>query len=48
VTIAFAPGWPGTAMPYSVSMPMTRRTLMQQRLVPDDRGAGRRAPWVNR
>jgi hypothetical protein len=28
VTMAFAPGWPGTAMPYSVSMPITRRTLM--------------------
>src|SRR5215469_9028186 len=32
VTIAFAPGWPGTAMPYSVSMPMTRRTLMGESL----------------
>ena len=25
--IAFAVGWPGTEMPYSVSMPITRRTL---------------------
>jgi hypothetical protein len=30
--MAFAPGWPGTAMPYSVSMPMTRRTLMAESL----------------
>src|SRR6516225_8792115 len=28
VTIALAPGWPGTAMPYSVSVPMTRSTLI--------------------
>jgi hypothetical protein len=26
-TIAFMVGWPGTVMPYSVSMPMTRWTL---------------------
>src|SRR5690606_30016610 len=29
VTIALAPGCPGTAMPYSVSMPITRRTVMR-------------------
>src|ERR1039457_2829776 len=34
VTIALAPGWPGTEMPYSVSVPMTRRTLMSESLVP--------------
>src|SRR5689334_23154390 len=34
VTIAFAPGWPGTEMPYSVSVPITRRTLMSSSLVP--------------
>src|SRR5215469_2438147 len=28
VTIALAPGWPGTEMPYSVSVPMTRSTLI--------------------
>src|SRR5215472_15538767 len=26
--MAFAPGWPGTEMPYSVSVPITRRTLI--------------------
>src|ERR1035438_7513640 len=34
VTIALAPGWPGTEMPYSVSVPMTRRTLISESLVP--------------
>src|SRR5712692_1292395 len=29
VTMALAPGWPGTEMPYSVSVPITRRTLMR-------------------
>ena len=28
VTIALAPGCPGTEMPYSVSVPITRRTLI--------------------
>src|SRR5581483_8554150 len=28
VTIALAPGWPGTEMPYSVSVLMTRSTLI--------------------
>src|SRR5215469_8298330 len=32
VTIAFAPGWPGTDTPYSVSMPITRRTVMAHTL----------------
>src|SRR5215472_3154992 len=36
--MAFAPGWPGTDTPYSVSMPITRRTLMAHTLVP---GRGR-------
>jgi hypothetical protein len=31
--MAFAPGCPGTEMPYSVSMPITRRTLITDRLV---------------
>src|SRR5450755_1663578 len=26
--MALAPGWPGTEMPYSVSVPITRSTLM--------------------
>ena len=26
--MALAPGWPGTEMPYSVSVPITRRTLI--------------------
>src|SRR5258708_39816337 len=26
--MALAPGWPGTAMPYSTSVPITRRTVM--------------------
>ena len=26
--MALAPGWPGTEIPYSVSVPITRRTLM--------------------
>ena len=34
VTIALAPGWPGTEMPYSVSVPITRRTLMSCSLMP--------------
>src|SRR5215469_15859609 len=48
VTIAFAPGWPGTAMPYSVSVPMTRRTLMVQSLVPTcrHRAQARRCPHI--
>ena len=29
-TIGLAAGWPGTEMPYSVSVPMTRRTLMPE------------------
>jgi hypothetical protein len=29
VTIALAPGWPGTEIPYSVSVPMTRKTLIE-------------------
>lgn len=29
-TIGLAEGAPGTEMPYSVSMPMTRRTLMPE------------------
>src|SRR5215470_4568119 len=33
VTIAFAPGWPGTEIPYSVSMPITRRTLIGHSVV---------------
>src|SRR5215469_3181896 len=32
VTIALAPGWPGTEMPYSVSVPITRRTLISASL----------------
>src|SRR5215475_126439 len=30
MTMALAPGWPNTEMPYSVSVPITRRTLMQK------------------
>src|SRR5579875_3214693 len=30
--MALAPGWPGTAMPYSVSVPITRRTLIKESL----------------
>ena len=44
--MAFAPGWPGTEMPYSVSMPITRRTLMPKSLMPgmpSDRTPRRRA-----
>jgi hypothetical protein len=32
VTIGFAAGCPGTEMPYSTSVPMTRRTLIPFRL----------------
>src|SRR5215470_19082915 len=48
VTIALAPGWPGTAMPYSVSVPMTRSTLMVQSLVPTcrHRAQARRCPHI--
>src|SRR5215472_14309748 len=28
--MALVPGWPGTEMPYSVSVPITRRTLMRK------------------
>ena len=38
--MAFAPGWPGTEMPYSVSVPMTRRTLIVHSLVPRRAVAG--------
>jgi len=41
--MAFAPGWPGTEMPYSVSMPMTRRTLIPKSLMPRSLAAARRA-----
>src|SRR3954465_10061475 len=30
--VGFAPGWPGTEIPYSISVPITRRTLMRLRL----------------
>ena len=42
VTIALAPGCPGTEMPYSVSVPITRRTLMPSSLQGRE-GMGRRA-----
>ncbi|GAA0262129.1 hypothetical protein GCM10009539_54890 [Cryptosporangium japonicum] len=34
VTIGLAPGWPGTEMPYSTSVPMIRRALMGEAYVP--------------
>src|SRR6266702_298219 len=43
VTIAFAPGCPGTEIPYSVSMPITRRTLMAHSVVPGGKRTGGRA-----
>ncbi len=33
-SIALAWGWPGTEMPYSVSMPITRRTVMGRAYAP--------------
>src|SRR5260370_34814554 len=43
--MAFAPGWPGPEMPYSASVPMTRRTLMLQSLVPTCRHRAQAGPW---
>ena len=44
--MAFTPGWPGTEMPYSVSMPMTRRALIAKSLMPGSTKQARRAPPV--
>src|SRR5580698_7028641 len=44
--MAFAPGWPGTEMPYSVSMPITRRALIPQSLMPSPVTTARRARRV--